>query len=370
VSAEGEVGEAGLSPADARLVEDFLLRAETTLALVDSLTPHNFADEAARVRALLGAGRIGLPAFRFDSEDGANERREKAEEGLNHAFLRLSDRRGWLVDLLVERALELRLECDLVRARGTADVSELARRRYPFSAGEVAGAAAQAEAWLDLVDDRGSTPESEDCLLASALARRCREAEAKWGANVRIVEKPLASVAAVGSSSSGQGVLYVRSGARVSEREASRIFVHEVEGHLLPRLFSMRQPPPFRIGTAGCSEDEEGRAILLEERAGLLSPVRRLTLAVRYLVGTASRSGGPELESVLFRLQSRGVPAPLLADVVLRSLRGGGWGREMIYLPAFLRVREALAARPDWDDWMARGRISVRGARALSTVCG
>ena len=57
-------------------------------------------------------------------------------------------------------------------------------------------------------------------------------------------------------------------------------------------------------------------------------------------------------------------PGQALA-MALRIHRGGGLGRELAYLPAFLRVSDALRAAPWLEDLMKRGRISIEGARVL-----
>jgi hypothetical protein len=48
--------------------------------------------------------------------------------------------------------------------------------------------------------------------------------------------------------------------------------------------------------------------------------------------------------------------------------RGGGLGREVVYLPALLRVEQAFEREPELDDWLAAGRLSLAAARVLRRV--
>ena len=54
--------------------------------------------------------------------------------------------------------------------------------------------------------------------------------------------------------------------------------------------------------------------------------------------------------------------------VAARAHRGGGLGREVVYLPAFLRVKEALAEEPGLWGALGSGRVSVEAARVLGRL--
>jgi hypothetical protein len=51
--------------------------------------------------------------------------------------------------------------------------------------------------------------------------------------------------------------------------------------------------------------------------------------------------------------------------ITARVYRGGGLGREIVYLPAFLRVDAALAKAPHLDAVFGAGRVSVATAELL-----
>jgi hypothetical protein len=264
--------------------------------------------------------------------------------------------------LLRERLDELSVEANLLRTCGRSEFVTWARRRFEFSEAELSQAHHLSGQWLELPSS--SSDQGQLLPLVSQLQRMAQKREAAWGVNVRVIERPLASVAAVGGDA-----VYVRPGARATPAEAERIFAHEVEGHLLPRLRGRAGPPPFRIGTRNCSVDEEGRAILLEERRGTLDARRKSELAVRFFVGDAAQQGRQALGDEVRRLLRLNVAPAILARTLVRAFRGGGLGREKIYVVAYLRVRDALRRTPELESWMERGRISLCGARALREDC-
>ena len=57
--------------------------------------------------------------------------------------------------------------------------------------------------------------------------------------------------------------------------------------------------------------------------------------------------------------------------IAARVHRGGGLGREVVYLPALLRVEAALLAGPALAAVLGAGRVSVEAAPALARwACG
>ncbi len=268
-----------------------------------------------------------------------------------------------VVQLLVGRIAELALELRLVEVCGCADVARLSAERFSFDASERESARALAASWLAEPDPAQSKAERDSWpLLASSLSRH----PGVVALGCPVVEADIVSLAAV----AGERLL-VRRGARVSPREAERIFVHEVGAHLAPRLRAVREGPPFRVGTAGSAEDEEGRAVLLEERNGLLDVARRRELAARCVAAEAALAGADASE-ILGRLTAHGLQDELARRLALRAVRGGGatgggLGREVVYLAGYLRVVSALGEAPELETWMTRGRISIAGARALGT---
>jgi hypothetical protein len=181
----------------------------------------------------------------------------------------------------------------------------------------------------------------------------------KIGARVSLVPE-LASAAAA-----GDGVVLVRPGVPHTESAARRIALHEVIGHVLPRIVARAELLGlFRVGSASGTDDEEGRALFLEEREELLSSSRRRELGVRHLGALAIRKGADWVELVRLVLEY-GFAVRDALRLAARIARGGGLAREIVYLPAFFRVRTALISEPALEAYLSRGRVSIAAARTL-----
>lgn len=344
--------------------ERALARAEQTIRLLDRLVPENLASERERlVRAHL-AGRAAEPRFVY---------RQAPEVEVLRSFLSSLASTvfglGALGQLYAERARELELEAALVSARGTPEFLTLSRERHVFDSGQ-AECDALVGAWLR---ESPSEPESE---LYAAPVRVDDEADprsllsllrARIGAlrvPVRVELRPgLSSVAAA-----GDGFVVVRPEARLSPREAERIACHELIAHVLPRLCARREALGiYRVGCRGAGDEEEGRALLLEERAGFLLPVRRRELALRHRSALLVRGGARWCE-LLGWLEGEGVAAEPAVELALRAARGGGLGREIVYIPAYLRLAGEFSRAPWLERFFERGRVSVAAARVLGSL--
>lgn len=341
----------------ARQLARELEQCEGRVALLDRARPLNWGAELARLGGAFQAGRRPKPAFELGPPAQLTALRRLLTE-----IARALEGGGAEERLLSARALELELEAELAEQVGQPDFPELAKRRFPLPADEHA-ALRLAEALLVStgkeesvqplhVSDDPRDPES----LWSKLSRRL--AAERWPVRVEIVPG-LVSLAAV-----AHGVVRVRPGARLSARVAERIAVHEVEGHVRLRVGGQLLGGAFLAGTPSASEDEEGRAILLEERSGLLDSERRKELARRYLAAASVRHGAALWETVDV-LGRAGALAGEALELACRVHRGGGLGRELIYLTGYARVKLALASRPELEHVMTAGRISLGAATIL-----
>ena len=73
----------------------------------------------------------------------------------------------------------------------------------------------------------------------------------------------------------------------------------------------------------------------------------------------------PSLHSVYRRLHELDVREVSARDI-LRLFRGGALGREMNYLPAYLRIKSAFSSEQQLEELFQRGRLScVSGSRIL-----
>ena len=342
----------------ARAVALELERSESRIALLDRVRPLNLRAEHARLTRAGETGQRSGPAFEYAPSPILFEVRRRLNE-LGRA-LESGDPE---LRLLSERALELEREAALAEHVGEAGFAELATRRFPLPTGasqvrdlaqrflSAPALPAGDDAPLHVSDDRRD-PNS----LLSHVSRLLSRADG----DVRI--EPvigLVSLAAV-----GRGVVRIRAGARLTATVARRIALHEVDGHLRPRAAGQRLGGVFSVGTAGGSEDEEGRAILLEERAGLLDVERRRELARRYLAAESVR-GGADFWQTVTLLGRAGASLPAAVELACRVHRGGGLARELVYLSGYLRVANGLAARPELERVVEQGRVSLHAAETL-----
>jgi hypothetical protein len=269
--------------------------------------------------------------------------------------------------IYAERARELVLEIGLCREAGRPGFAALAERRYPRRDAHDDEADRRTHRWLtedrdepvvrDIVSDDEQDP-------ASLVSRLRAEVGARRLAVRIVLAKRLASLAAV-----GPGIIYVGRGKAMSQRDVERTVLHEIEGHAAPRLRAAGAALGiFSRGTARGSDEQEGRALLIEERHGFLDAGRRLELARRHLAGRCVRDGADVVETVR-TLRRRDTPLRAAARIALRSHRGGGLARELVYVPAWLRVRAALEREPGLERVLESGQVAVGAASTLRAWC-
>jgi len=339
---------------------DQLLAIEARVGLLDACRPLGLGPEEARIQALLDSQPRPNPAqlvpqLAWPARPSLDLDLHRLEQvAATCARLESSE----LGRILGARALELALDAELVRARGTPGLLALARRRFRGALpAERHEADVLAREWLG---QKGLETEQGELVDLAPELRRLASARA---IALDVVEVDMAARAAVTATA-----VFVRRGARVSEHQAARIFAHEVFGHALPRRAAVKSGPPFRIGPCGADADEEGRAVHLEVALGHLDAERRVELAVRHILSAHLLDGGHVGEGLL-DLRGRGVPSRILAQTATRVLRGGGLCREVIYLPAFLRVGPRLA-EPEVERVFRAGRATLDEVGVLGRLLG
>jgi hypothetical protein len=187
-----------------------------------------------------------------------------------------------------------------------------------------------------------------------------------------VVKPSLAPLAATGDR-----VILVACGRPTSLEDVERTVLHEIEGHVRPRARALAFAHVLlRAGTARGNDDQEGRALLLEERASLLGPRRRRMLAARHRAVEAMCDGAafPDVTTMLTR--DHGVAPEDAVVCAERAFRGSdgvhpGLGRERVYVEALLRVRGHLEAHPEDEQVLEAGQVSIEAIDALRPlVCG
>jgi hypothetical protein len=346
-----------------RDVERLLATAEAQVGLGGRCYPENLEAERARLLGAHGRGEPLVPQFRYGAPADLAELRRT----LIRAARALAEDGGVLAGLYAERCLELELEAELAEHVGSPDFSERARRRHgPQSDADWALAEHDSAAWAALspaadesrraLSDDVQDPASLWCLLERQLGAL------KLPFRVEASERLLAHAA------TGNGVVYVKRGVRLSEQHARRIVEHELQGHVLPRARAAAERCGLlRVGSARASDDEEGRALLCEQRAGLLDASRRRELGLRHQSGLMLIAGADWTECVQ-KLAGFACSAPEALAVLSRVGRGGGLCRELVYLPALRRAQRTLESEPELERWLLRGRSSWQAARALTLL--
>jgi hypothetical protein len=341
--------------------QQLLRRAEGEIRLIDRAQPLNVAVEREALIADWGSGKERAPRFEY----AANVALGPLRAALEAAALAIGGL-GALGAAYAARALELETEALAAEHVASWEFAACAARRYPLEQSPDASAADEwAAHWINTVhaaptkqhrsDDR-SDPDSLFCALERATA----------GLPVRVeIRSNQAAAAAV-----GDGFVGVRPGLWHSEDAVRRIVLHEIEGHVRPRVLSQREELGlFRVGSARSSDDEEGRALLLERRAGVLEGGRRRELARRHIAAREVRRGAP-FQDVVRHLLGLGQDIASAVETACRAVRGGGLAREYVYLVALSRVTGALEQEPELEIYLEHGRVSVAAARACHAGFG
>jgi hypothetical protein len=346
-------------------IERLVAHAAREIQVLAALTPVDAHRERVRLVEALRAGRAPSPRWSYAPVSHTELRR--ALDAAERALERTADTP--LERLHLDRVRELAVEGALCAAAGTGDVARLARARFaPPAAGVVHAAAALCASWLG---DPAPAPGSD--LLASddpdprSLLSRMRAAVGELRLPFVVVAQPtLAPLAAT-----GERAILVASGRLVRDEDAVRTVLHEIDGHARPRARSLTAPLAlFRAGTARGVDHQEGRALLLEERAGLLGPHRRRQLAARHRAVEAMHAGATFHDVASTLTREHGLDASDAVVIAERAFRGGdgsrpGLGRERVYLEGLVHVRERLAERPGDEHVLAAGQVATDAVDAL-----
>jgi hypothetical protein len=342
-----------------------LAAAARAVRLLGVVTPGNADRERERIAAEFSAGREATPRWEYARAPEAPGAAELAEASRVLARAERSD----IAELYAARVEEVALEARIAAGVGTPAFSELAAARFaPRGDGASQAALAQARDWLAAPPPSASpTSIRSDAPSPDSLLSRMRAEVGRLKLPFAVVVHPgLAPLAAT-----GERAILVAPGRDVSDEDIARTVLHEVLGHALPRVRAVHQLVGlFAIATARGAEEQEGYALLLEERAGLLGAHRRRQLAARHLATLAMRDGATFVDVVRTLARDRGVAVKEAVIASERAFRGGdgvraGLGRERAYLESFARVRDRVAREPADEGVLASGQVSVEAAPVL-----
>lgn len=349
-----------LRPArDVQLDLDRLLRRLTDLTrLLPALTAENAAEERRRLVACLASGEMPVPSWRAPRRGAERE----AWRWLDMARSLAGDSPA--STLYLARLDELELELCMIEALGDARrIRPLAARRFGTGRTLVPAFGKElpleriARAILDAVPD---TPEARTVPAIAApgersLAAIVRAIAAAAGIDVEVRVEPRL----VAGAATGERIVFLAQ-RHFGPREAVRLAVHEVLGHLVAGANGRTQPLRlFELGTAGSFSDQEGIAIYLEEEAGVLDGYRLRTLAARVITADAMHAGRPFGETARELVAEHGFSPEDAVALSERAYRGGGVARDVGYLSGWLRVRDAIERGDATVDELRTGKVGV-----------
>lgn len=333
--------------------------------LLPLVTAHNAAEERLRLTRCLARGAPVKPryAWRTPVTDGdlwrclgeARARADDLPEG----------------DLYHPRLDELALDLEMLAVLGDPRrVPPLAARRFGTGAtpvetpGGPVPLGRMAAALLRAVEDDPeprTLPADTPMPGVPSLAGLMRELAAMAGLSVRVMVEPRLAAGAA----TGEHTVLVADRC-FGAREASRLSVHEILGHLVSAANGRAQPLRLlSLGTADWFADQEGLAILLEERAGVLDGRRMRTLAARVVAADRMHEGTSFGDTARELVDGYGFhPADAIA-ITERAYRGGGVARDVGYLLGYFRVRGAVNRGETTLDELRLGRVSLRALPRL-----
>lgn len=343
---------------------DHRLRLVAEVArLLPALTARNAPEE--RVRLLRAFGKDAPLVPQWSVERGKVERR---------AWRALAEARALAPkclagELYLARLDELELELVLMESLGDARrVRPMAARRFGTGSREVTlgtrrfSIAEIADVLLEEVKGSAEAPKlPADAPEGPSLGGWMRTMAGVAGINVEVKVEPRL----VANAAAGDRTVYVRD-ARFGEREARRLAVHEVLGHLVAAANGRSQPLALlSVGTAGAFADQEGLCLTLEELHGFLDGQRVRTLAGRVVATDCMHRGASFDETTRLLHRDHGFKAEDALALGERAYRGGGVARDAAYLYGWLRVRRAVHDGEATVDEMRLGKVGLEDVPTL-----
>jgi uncharacterized protein (TIGR02421 family) len=353
---------------DPRITLDaYLGRLHGIARLLPALTVENAAAERKRLIRAVSRGTVAAPRFEarprkvpaeaYRLLDGARELARQAPAGA----------------LYQARLDELELDLAMLEAIGNPKrVRPIAARRFGTGRSEVPLAKTTqpvADVARHILSETEGQPEVR-VLPASALlgepslAELVRKVARHAGLDVEVRVEPRLSAGAA----TGERVVFVAD-RTFGAREALRLAVHEVLGHLVAAANGRAQPMRlFEHGTAGSFGDQEGVALYLEELAGVLDGYRLRILAARVWITDRMHAGAAFEDSVRALARDHGFAAEDAVAICERAYRGGGVARDAGYLRGYLRVRHAVTEGEATIDELRSGRVGLDDLPTLRTL--
>ena len=327
--------------------------------LLPAVTARNAFDERARLSAQLQRGEMPKPRFEY-----ASPRPCRANlRWLDH--LRAEASQLPAARLYLAKIDELELDVAMLASLGDSrNLRPLAARRFGTG-----------EELVDTVDGPVRLIDySLRLLTGPSLRRRDRPSVPADGEpgelSLRALVEHVASAAGLtvhvrvepnltAGAATGDRTVFIAD-RTFSLREAWRLALHEVLGHLTAAENGRKQP--LRLlewGSAFSFADQEGVALCIEQSYGVLDRARLRALAGRVLATRNMHAGASFGETARSLLREHHFNAQDAIAICERAYRGGGVARDVGYLSGYLRVRRALARSETTLDELRMGRVGL-----------
>jgi hypothetical protein len=357
-------------------LSDPLIRADRVLSeamgairLLGAATPRNAPQERARLVAAFTAKEPAVPRWSYARTDHSQLVRV-----LERLAARMAepedDTLAAVFSLYAGRARELALEAQIASSVGTDDLDKFARQRFSPKVQNIGARADEvAREWAALTPDDASTDSIQsDAREPGSLLLQMEEAVSRLRLPFSVVVQPqLAALAATGDRQ-----IYVCAGRMLTREDVERTVMHEIEAHAIPRgRAAHAKLGIFQVGTARGVDDQEGFALLLEERHGFMKPLRKRELGTRHVASVAMVKGADFAEVSRLLHDEYGLDWARSVVTAERAFRGSngktaGLGRERVYLEAFGRVRAHLATKPEDEAVLSAGQVAIEAIPTLS----
>ena len=337
-----------------------LKRVSLAARVLPGLTAKHGPNERARLVDALERGDVD--ALRPDFQSDPQGIRRTVWQDLEEARRISHDAEAGA--LYRDRLDELELELMLIEALGDSKrVRPLAARRFEDGRALFATALRILDVSADEKDsaDSAETLPAEGARSLESVLRSIAEAA---GIEIKVqVEAKLVS-----SAAAGERTVFI-STRSVSAREAHRLAVHEVLGHLVAAANGRAQKLAlFRVGSATAFADQEGLALHLEAESGLMDARRIRTIAARVWITRQMHEGICFRDAVLTLHGEMGFSAVDAVTLGERAFRGGGIARDACYLRGWLRVRRCIKSGEGSLDELRCGRVSTRDMQTLRAL--
>jgi hypothetical protein len=337
--------------------------------LLGAVVPRNADAERKRILTALDGGNFVLPRWSYARTDHSALRK-----ALANGAQRLAAEPHPIAQLYADRCRELEIEAAIATEAGTTVLGALARARFRSRSPEAAGEATiLARKWIGQAHEIRPFDEpriATDSPEPGSLLSRMREEISRLGLPFAVVVQP--SLAALAAT--GERHILIASGRPATREDVERTVMHEIEAHAIPRTRADKAKLGiFQIGTARGIDDQEGFALVLEERGGFQTAPRKRELAARHLAVEAMDGGATFADALEALIKEHGVALVDAVRVAERAFRGGdgrtaGLGRERIYLESYLAVAAHLRKKPTDEGILTSGQVSLEALSVLEPL--